>query len=133
MLGVEVDGFALLTDEECWALLAKECVGRVGLSVGALPAILPVNYVTDGDRITFLTGSGSKLRAARQHEVIAFEVDHLDYERHTGWSVLAIGIVEEVLPESGTRLPQPWGSAAGRDHLASFHPEVLTGRRLEAP
>ena len=58
------DGLEILDEHECRRLLASQCIGRVGVTIGALPAIFPVNYVTvDGD-IVFRTGEGTKLRAA---------------------------------------------------------------------
>jgi hypothetical protein len=40
-----------ITEAECWALLAGASVGRLALSLQALPAILPVQYYLDGERI----------------------------------------------------------------------------------
>jgi nitroimidazol reductase NimA-like FMN-containing flavoprotein (pyridoxamine 5'-phosphate oxidase superfamily) len=33
-----------ISPEECWGLLATASVGRIALSVRALPVILPVHY-----------------------------------------------------------------------------------------
>jgi nitroimidazol reductase NimA-like FMN-containing flavoprotein (pyridoxamine 5'-phosphate oxidase superfamily) len=35
---------AVLSERECWELLATASVGRLALSVRALPVILPVQY-----------------------------------------------------------------------------------------
>ena len=43
------------------------------MSVGALPAILPVNYSLVNGDIVFRTGKELKLRAALDHTVVAFE------------------------------------------------------------
>ena len=37
------EGLELLTDDECRRLLGMGEVGRVGIPIGALPAIFPVN------------------------------------------------------------------------------------------
>ena len=42
-----------LTPNACLSLLARHSFGRVGLSVDALPVVLPVNYVLDGERCVF--------------------------------------------------------------------------------
>jgi len=63
----------------------------VAVSVGALPAIFPVNYATlDGD-VVFRSGPGTKLTAAARGSVVAFEVDEADRFAHTGWSVMVVG------------------------------------------
>jgi nitroimidazol reductase NimA-like FMN-containing flavoprotein (pyridoxamine 5'-phosphate oxidase superfamily) len=123
-------GLELLTEEDCRDLLASGVIGRVGISVGALPAILPVNYsVVDGD-ILFRTGEGQKLRAALDHTVVAFQVDHADPLSHEGWSVLVVGVAEEIFDvPGGLRAPVPWARGE-RDHLVRIRPEMISGRRL---
>jgi hypothetical protein len=73
------EGLELLSDEQCWRLLSSGEVGRVAITMHALPAIFPVNYTVIDGTIVFLTSPGSKLAAAIRQAVVAFEVD--DYER----------------------------------------------------
>ena len=40
-----------LSERECWELLATVSVGRLALSIRALPLILPVQYYLDGRRL----------------------------------------------------------------------------------
>lgn len=68
-----------LSRPECIALLVGASVGRLGLSIDALPVILPVNYLLIDGGIVFRTVHGTKLDAATRHAVVAFEVD--EYER----------------------------------------------------
>jgi nitroimidazol reductase NimA-like FMN-containing flavoprotein (pyridoxamine 5'-phosphate oxidase superfamily) len=130
------DGLEVLSEEECRALLEQETVGRVGLSVDALPAILPVNYTIDDGGIVFRTGEGGKLRAALCRTIVAFEVDHTDPIRAEGWSVLVVGMAEPVAadstPVSGSAAPTPWAGGA-RQHLVRIRPEVISGRRVVHP
>lgn len=121
----------LLTEDECRALLARAKVGRVAITMGALPAVYPVNHqVIDGD-ILFLTGEGSKLRAALAGSVVAFQADEFDLEGRSGWSVLAVGVAEEVCHDvpAGTAGVVPLARGE-RDHLVRIRPEILTGRRI---
>jgi nitroimidazol reductase NimA-like FMN-containing flavoprotein (pyridoxamine 5'-phosphate oxidase superfamily) len=60
-----------LDRDECLRLLATVPVGRIGLSIGALPAILPVNFAMVGSSIVIRTVVGSKLDAATRHAVVA--------------------------------------------------------------
>jgi len=48
----------------------------VGLTSGALPMIVPVNFLLDEERILVRTGRGSKMEAALRDAVVAF-VDKL--------------------------------------------------------
>jgi uncharacterized protein len=130
------NGLELLTEEECRALLCTESVGRIGLSVGALPAIFPVNYAVIDDDIVFLTAEGMKLRAAMKNTVVGFEVDHLDPALDYGWSVLVIGVAREVGAQERHQLGplrvSPWAGGQ-RTHLVRIHPEVISGRRIVPP
>src|SRR3546814_14172061 len=59
--------------------------------MGAIPAIFPVNYAFAADLIVFRTAPGSKLSAATEGAVVAFEVDEFDGASRSGWSVLVVG------------------------------------------
>ena len=114
-----------LTDAECVALLASRTFGRVGVTSGGLPVILPVRYLYADGAITFRTGIGTKLRAAESGDVLAFEVDAYDPNTSKGWSVLAQGRAS-ILPTE----PGPAGDV--RSHCVRLHCELLTGRRLSS-
>lgn len=121
--------------EDCRNLLRQRRLGRIGLSVGALPVVLPVHYVVDGDRAVVRTGVGSKLAAAMRGAVVCLEVDEVDPERRTGWSVLVTGTAREVLGEEAARLADlldPW-SPDGPDHVVAISMELVSGRRLVEP
>jgi nitroimidazol reductase NimA-like FMN-containing flavoprotein (pyridoxamine 5'-phosphate oxidase superfamily) len=128
------DGLELLTAEDAAELLARGHVGRVGISVGALPAILPVSYLVMDGAIYFRTSEGSKLAAATAGAVVAFEVDEYDLGAGTGWSVLAVG-QGEVVHDLGVTfrvLDAGLESMAGgrRTSLVRIQPRFLSGRRI---
>ena len=128
------DGLELLDDDDCLNLLGLVSIGRVGVSVGGLPAIFPVNFVVDNGAIVFRTGRGTKLAAATDHAVVAFECDHVDTFDHTGWSVLVVGQAEVVTdPEERARMEKlhlvPWVSG-GRGQFVRVPIEILSGRRI---
>lgn len=129
------EGLEILSEGECWRLLASQTIGRVGLSLGALPAIFPVNFVLEDGNVVFRTGEGLKLKAALNHTVVAFEVDGTDVEARGGWSVLVVGVAEALPP--GNPIPAPAGPdtwvGGERNHLVRIRPEVLTGRRISWP
>lgn len=125
----------LLDEDACLALLATTGIGRVAVTLGALPAVLPVNFgLLDGD-IVFWTGEGTKLRAAVTNAVVGFEADVIDPEERTGWSVLAVGRAVEIRdPDTLARARalgiRPWTAASSRSHAVLVHPEFVSGRRI---
>jgi nitroimidazol reductase NimA-like FMN-containing flavoprotein (pyridoxamine 5'-phosphate oxidase superfamily) len=129
------NGLEILSRSECMRLLESTPIGRVGVSIGALPVILPVNFaVVDGD-IVIRTSAGTKLDAAAINLVVAFEVDGFDPVWHSGWSVLVQGVGEEVTdPDELQRLRHvrlaPWTGVNG--HFVRISTQILSGRRLEA-
>ncbi len=130
------EGLELLDEAQCKELLATKRVGRVGITIGGLPVILPVNFVyVDGD-VVFRPGEGSKLHAASDRTVIAFEVDAYDTDERTGWSVLAIGrssIIDDESERAAIDQHEVVPFATGRrDAYVRLHPEMLTGRRIVA-
>jgi nitroimidazol reductase NimA-like FMN-containing flavoprotein (pyridoxamine 5'-phosphate oxidase superfamily) len=124
-----------LSREECLRLLATVPIGRLVFTRRALPAIHPVNFVLDGASVIVRTAAGSKLAAAVNHAVVAFEADELDFETRTGWSVTVIGHSREITDAAELRrlreLPlDTWGPGP-RDHIICIKAELVTGRRLE--
>ena len=128
------EGLELLEEAEALALLAGGDIGRVGIPIGGLPAILPVNYgVVDGC-ILFRTGTGSKLAAAARGAMVAFEVDDYDRAARSGWSVLVIGPSEIVHDVDITfrvldAAIEPWAGGI-RTSIVRIRPELVSGRRL---
>jgi nitroimidazol reductase NimA-like FMN-containing flavoprotein (pyridoxamine 5'-phosphate oxidase superfamily) len=102
-----------LSRARCFDLLATLAVGRVGVSVRALPAILPVAYVVVGERVVLRSVPGAKLDAAVHRSVVAFETDRYDPAGTWGWSVLVQGVASEIvsaaeLAEARRMLPDDW-------------------------
>jgi len=123
-----------LDRDACLRKLGDRGIGRVAVSINALPAILPVNYaMLDGD-VVFRTGPGTKLDAAATGAVVAFEIDEADPLSHTGWSVLVIGvarpITDDQLRARAAHLPlTPW-AAGDRDTFVRLDTMLVSGREL---
>lgn len=124
------NGLELLDEPECLRLLASQNVGRVAVSIGALPAIFPVNYRVSGNAVYFRTGEGTKLSSALSHSVVAFEVDSVDPVHHSGWSVQVIGRARVASDTDPFELVQPWADGT-RDRLVEIEIEMITGRRID--
>lgn len=131
---IDRNGLEVLDREECLRLLRHHRLGRLGVTFGALPTILPVNYWSDGAFIYVRTGAGTKLDAALRDAVVAFEVDDANGMEHTGWSVVITGVAREVTDrdelERLASAPLPrWARSVG-DHIIAISTEIVTGRRL---
>jgi hypothetical protein len=133
---VEVDrnGLEVLGRDECLRLLATATLGRVAVTSGALPTVLPVNFRFDGRQILFRTGVGTKLDAATDNAVVAFEVDEIDPVAHTGWSVVVTGVARELT--DARQLAEAQGPplarwAPGADHrVVAISTDLVSGRRI---
>ncbi|HVT75873.1 MAG TPA: pyridoxamine 5'-phosphate oxidase family protein [Acidimicrobiales bacterium] len=131
-------GIEVLDRGECLRRLAADEIGRLAVIDGVTPLIFPVNYVLDGDTIVFRTNPGTKLDHGPRAQA-CFEVDHFDHADHTGWSVVAVGRLEEVTrydPAAFERvraLPiDPWASG-DKTHWMRVVPDRFTGREVRAP
>jgi nitroimidazol reductase NimA-like FMN-containing flavoprotein (pyridoxamine 5'-phosphate oxidase superfamily) len=127
-------GLEILDRDECIGLLAHQPIGRVAIvTMDGRPLVFPVNFALDGNAIVFRSDPGTKLHGARRGQ-IAFECDGVDSTYHTGWSVLATGIAEEVDNAAElarlARLPLgPWCPGPKSTWLR-LRPLMLTGRRI---
>lgn len=133
---VDVGGpgeLAGLSQSECLQLLATRQVGRVAYVARAgLPDVVPVNYEVDGENVLIRSGPGPKLQAAERGDMVAFEVDDIDEEQHTGWSVVVVGRARRLSAAEQNRVelvPKPW-AAGPRLHLVRITSTRITGRRL---
>ena len=126
-------GLEVLDREECLRLLARADTGRIALTVRALPAILPVRFVLDGERIVIRTGAESTLAGATRSAVVAFEAEGRDDGPAQEWSVVATGLACHVTDEreqarlDALALPR-WASEE-RSCLVSITTDRLGGRR----
>lgn len=126
-------GTRVLSEAECRRLLATRTLGRVGITSGALPMIMPVEYVYEDGVITFRTEHDTKLRAAVHGAVLAFEVDAYDGALGQGWSVHVLGRAT-VLTGEHEVAPLPTFDEVdphqGRRHYVRLHCEIVSGNLL---
>jgi hypothetical protein len=114
-----------LPEQECWDLLATASVGRVALSIQALPAILPVQYYLDGRRLAVCLGH-RELPERAMNAVVAFAADAIDPRTRSGWSVQVQG--RSATPSrlgADTDCGRP---AAGQ--VVHIEPVTITGYRI---
>lgn len=129
-------GLERLSREECVSLLRSQDVGRLVVVDGGRPLIFPVNYAMDGEAPVFRTASGTKLWAASRSPV-AFEIDAVDGDARTGWSVVVHGVAQEITAFDARDLQarvyglpvHPWAKG-DKPSIVRVVPRLITGRRI---
>ncbi len=134
---LDKNGLEILPRIEAIRLLTTKQVGRLSVTMRALPTVLPVNYVVDREAIVFRTGSGTKMQAATRNAVVAFEVDEIDEATRTGWSVVVIGTATPVVdPDEVARLERleldSWVTQARLENFVRIPIVHVAGRRIMA-
>lgn len=130
------NGLEIIDHQACLALLAERAVGRVSFVEAGSPTIVPVNHLVDGGAVVFRSVRGAKLDAAERHHPVAFEVDDLDPDTRTGWSVVVTGIAEpiddpDVVRRLEARGLDSWAMPAGAASTwVRIRAEHVSGRRI---
>lgn len=122
----------VLSEDDCLRLLRTKPVGRIVYTTRALPAVLPVSFALAGTQILIRATPGTVLESAVHDTVVAFQVDHIDSEKRTGWSVVVTGRARVVASPSATAridglLPASW-LIAGTAIYLSVSVELVSGR-----
>ncbi|MGO9497905.1 MAG: pyridoxamine 5'-phosphate oxidase family protein [Solirubrobacteraceae bacterium] len=125
----------VLPREECVRLLAAHNFGRLAVAMDS-PVIRPVNYVFDepSQSVAFQTADGSKFHAMLVNGNAAFEIDGIDPGSRTGWSVIIVGMTEEVTSPGELRRLDRLGletwTPGRKAHWMRIRAWTVTGRRI---
>jgi len=128
-------GLHVLGLDECLDLLRHAPMGRVAMVRNGEPIVLPVNHGVDEMTVVFRTTWGSKLIAAQQQSLVAFEADDADEGRRGGWSVLVTGRASIVSdPDEVERLDrldvQTWLGVDEDTLWVRITPNEISGRAI---
>ena len=133
---IDTRGSTVLPPSECKRFLAvaakAELVGRIGISTDSAPLVVPVNFALHEGHVLAQIGVGALNRAAAGN-LVAFEVDHVEPDAGTAWSVLVRGLATVIgTPTDGQRsmAPYPFVPEPG-ERVLSIRLDVVTGRRFE--
>lgn len=131
---MDYDGhFTRLSGDECRQLVRARAVGRVAWKSPDGVQVLPVSYSVSADRIAFRTRPDSVMRDFLEPLDVAFEVDDVEEDTATGWSVVvrgrATGYVDAV--PGGIQPPRPWSPGENRLTVV-IEPSSYTGRAVSA-
>jgi uncharacterized protein len=129
--------FRVIPGDECERRLGQHMVGRVAWNAPDGPQLLPVNYAYYNKTIVFRTMSEGVMSQLVRRTNVAFEIDGVDEETRTGWSVVVRGTAERVsqeydLVELWTKTgPVPWAAGLRTLHIA-ITPRTISGREVAA-
>ncbi|MGD0394650.1 MAG: pyridoxamine 5'-phosphate oxidase family protein [Acidimicrobiales bacterium] len=129
-------GTTVLPSSECKRLLAVTAkeggIGRIGVPTDQAPVVVPVNFSIRDGEVVIRTGVGF-LSTTGAGRLVAFEVDHVDPEGGTAWSVLVRGLAtlvespsrEELQAAAHPLVPEPG------DMLLIVRPDIVSGRQFQ--
>lgn len=115
-----------IPERECWELLASVPIGRMALSVQALPAILPVQYYLDGRTLAVCLGHRDLPESSLDGAVVAFAADAIDPVTRSGWSVQVQG--RSALAREPGAAAECGSPAAGQ--VVRIEPVLISGYRV---
>lgn len=125
-----------LSTRECWERLGTHGIGRLGLSSGTGPMVLPVNFLVDAHTIVYRTDPEGAAAVAAGDQ-LAFEADHIDEQLRNGWSVLVTGTADHITDPDTVRAlaerpgARPW--AGGRREMwIRIVPGEVSGRIIRS-
>ena len=128
--------FAELSEAECQELLAQHTAGRVGFMAPEGPQILPVTYQYRNGSVIFRTSPAGALSGLVRRTSVAFEIDDIDEQNRSGWSVLVLGFAEAMahnylLTSAWETGPVPWADGV-RNLFIEIKPRKISGRSVRA-
>ena len=126
--------FAELSEDECKQLLAEHTAGRVGFMAPDGPQILPVTYQYRNGSVIFRTSPVGALAGLVRRTSVAFEIDGIDEQSKSGWSVLVLGFAEAMahnylLTSAWETGPVPWADGI-RNLFIEIKPRKISGRAV---
>jgi hypothetical protein len=123
-----------LSSAHCRSLLSAVSSGHVALSLGALPLVVPVTCVLDGDRLLVRAGLALMGRVSEQPGIVAFEAAGTSPNETWRWEILIQGraaILSEVAP---AKVPPPLALVDSELTTAlCISMELLTGWQYGTP
>ena len=122
-----------LSEEECWERLGGTEFGRLAYHLADEVHIAPINYAVDGRTLVFRTAEGSKLLGVVMNTDVAFEIDDVDEEAESAWSVIVRGAArilegQEARDADNLRL-RPWVDTR-KFNVVSIAVDELSGRQF---
>jgi hypothetical protein len=111
-----------LDEQECLRLLGRTQLGRIVVSLRALPIVLPVRYeLTDGNLLFVV--SDDKVWRGLNGCIVTLHAEGVEEDKGRRWSVNAIGAVEHD--------PSRAFDQTSPGEVFRLKPKILSGRWIE--
>jgi hypothetical protein len=126
-----------LATADCLALMKRSGVGRVAITIGALPVVVPICYCVTGGHILFFIGQRSKEISALSGTVIAFETNSQDAPIGEAfrWSVQVTGTARVVADHVRAAAAAAAGlrpfDSSNLTQLIDLEPGKISGWRID--
>ena len=91
-----------LPEDECWSLLRNHDLGRLAIVIDGRPQIFPVNYASTEHTVVIRTQPGAKLKHG-PGSAACFEIDEFDQHGSMAWSVMVVGVLEDITDATDER------------------------------
>ena len=119
-----------MSEDEAWAFLRTQEVGRLALTAGGIIDIYPITFVVDDHSIVFITSPGTKLLELTVNDQVAFEVD--SYDDAFAKSVVLHGTAHRLETsaeiEAAEKLPLASLIPTVKTRFVRVHATSITGR-----
>lgn len=128
--------FGPLVRSECIHLLETHSLGRLAWQAADSQQVRPINYVFRSGALYFRTSPEGILSELVRPTDVALEVDDLDHDKRTGWSVIvngrarAVAAPAEVIRQWETDDLAQWAPGI-RDLFIQIMPSRISGRLLQ--
>jgi hypothetical protein len=120
----------LLSDAIVGERLRAARVARVGFVDGGQPVILPVNVAVDAAlRISYRTTADGPL-AALDGQRVAVEIDGVDVDTRSGWSILVLGVAHDVSMGTSAAADIDSWAPGHRTRTITIVPHSIGGRDI---
>jgi uncharacterized protein len=125
--------FEAIGPRQCFDLIEAHHLGRIAWQAADRPQILPVTYALHEGSVYFRTLPEGILAELAQPTSVALEVDELDQQTRSGWSIVlhgrtsAVREPEELADLWASDALVPWASG-NRTLFIRIRPERIAGR-----
>ena len=125
--------FEAIGRQQCFDLIESHHLGRIAWQAADLPQILPVTYAMHQGSVYFRTAPDGILSELALPTRVALEVDELDQQTRSGWSIVLHGRTSAVSePEALADLWAadslvPW-AGGNRTLFICIRPDRVAGR-----
>jgi nitroimidazol reductase NimA-like FMN-containing flavoprotein (pyridoxamine 5'-phosphate oxidase superfamily) len=130
--------FDAMGRQQCLDLIESHHLGRIAWQAADLPQILPISYAMHQGSLYFRTLPDGLLAELAQPTSVALEVDDLDQQTRTGWSIVlhghssAVREPDELADMWASDSLVPW-AAGNRTLFIRIRPDRIERRVVRRP